>query len=494
MTELGAYLKLSGNPRLFDKQKSTHARSTTARSSVAYFSFAVSSDVDPCEIMARVNVDWNMQGGTRLSVKSLGVFDTVTPMVIYFLWNEGHGPTLLGELQQILSQAAPASLGGEQAAIPSMALRKQIPRIPGQDTSDFNNLSFRAQMARRAWHIEVEKTQVGRLLKLVADAKAAGYITAMWGRQAHISESADNDTSPGELKRYVKFAQRHVNFHCSMTCDDLRGIVHLDATAPVFSVATEKKIGDLTLRHVLLTRFKLADGTSLIAEVHQRGTMGLVEVIVPNTPEAEAMILMMNRHFPAYCFHYLTSEGMDDAFVKQLIREACCPTLVSKIKECTWDPEKKSIITVEQAEEERRLQELESAAWYKDEFGKHLISKMNRLKTSYSDAEALYKLDGDRSVKTLHARNDQEEQSTTRKKKRQEEIVEVNSSSDSDFAGSSGTSSSNDDDTTMDSASNHDHDKSMDEAVADTGANLTVRFSPASSADASAPSPSAGGG
>ena len=119
---------------------------------------------------------------------------------------------------------------------------------------------------------------------------------------------------------------------------------------------------------------------------------------------------------------------------------------------------------------------------------------MNHLKTSYTDAEALYKLDGDRSVKTLHARNDQDEQSTTRNKKRREEIVKVNSSSDSDFTGSSGTSSSNDDDTTMDSASTHDHDKSMDEVVADTGANLTVRFSPASSADASAPSPSARGG
>ena len=45
---------------------------------------------------------------------------------------------------------------------------------------------------------------------------------------------------------------------------------------------------------MLLKKFKLANGTSLIAEVHQRGPMGAVDVIVPNILEAEAMILMMN--------------------------------------------------------------------------------------------------------------------------------------------------------------------------------------------------------
>ncbi len=76
-----------------------------------------------------------------------------------------------------------------------------------------------------------------------------------------------------------------------MMCDDLQGIVHLDAVAPIFSVSTKKQIGELSLRQVLLKQFKLADGTSLIAKVYQWGPMGIVEVIVPNTPEAEALIL-----------------------------------------------------------------------------------------------------------------------------------------------------------------------------------------------------------
>jgi hypothetical protein len=124
MTELGAYLKLSGSSRIFDKPKSGQGN---AKMPTVYFSFAVSSNILPEEILARVNVDWNILRGTRLAVKNLGVFDTVTPMVIYFLWNDGHGPTILQELQQILSTVAPVLLGGEQAELPSMALRKQVP-------------------------------------------------------------------------------------------------------------------------------------------------------------------------------------------------------------------------------------------------------------------------------------------------------------------------------------------------------------------------------
>ena len=70
------------------------------------------------------------------------------------------------------------------------------------------------------------------------------------------------------------------------------------------------------MRQVLLIQFHMSDGTSLIAEVHQRGPMGIVDVIVPNTPEVEAMILMMNCHFLAYYYHYLSGNGVDKVFVK----------------------------------------------------------------------------------------------------------------------------------------------------------------------------------
>ena len=135
-----------------------------------------------------------------------------------------------------------------------------------------------------------------------------------------------------------------------MTCDDLRGIVNLDAEATAKKNSNGEEMA-VSLRQVLLLYFKLADGTSLIAKV----------VIVPNIPEAEAMLLMMNRHFPAFCLHYLTEMGMDKTFVMALLQEACCPILVGSIKECKWDSKTKTITTAAQAEEEARLQEMEKA-------------------------------------------------------------------------------------------------------------------------------------
>lgn len=42
------------------------------------------------------------------------------------------------------------------------------------------------------------------LKKLVAAAKEMGLVEATWGQQAHISEAADNDTSPGDIKWFIK--------------------------------------------------------------------------------------------------------------------------------------------------------------------------------------------------------------------------------------------------------------------------------------------------
>ena len=45
----------------------------------------------------------------------------------------------------------------------------------------------------------------------------------------------------------------------------------------------------------------------------------------------------------------------------------------SEIKNCTWDATKLSIVAAAQAAEEARLQELENAAWYKDEFKNSMV-------------------------------------------------------------------------------------------------------------------------
>ena len=507
MTALGAHLKISSNARVFEKQKPKKG-DKEARNSMIFFTFAISSDVPPEEIVERIAVDWNMNGGIRLAVKSLGYFDTCTPIVMYLLWNEGHESTILAELKTILKSVVTPEMGGPDFELPLMGLRKQIPRTPGQVTADFNSLSHQAQLARKAWHVEVETRHSGLIIDLVQRAKAVNAFDEVWGRQVHLSEVADFDTPAGEVKRYVKFAQRHVNFHCSMICEDIRGITELDATAPFFSVTNpEEQVGTLSLRQVILRYIKLADGSSLVAEIHQRGSMGLVEMVVPNTPEAEAMVMMLNRNFPAFCFHYLLEAGMDESFLKALLRTACCPTLVGTINQCSWDAETKSIMTPQQVAEEKRIAELEKAAWYKDEFGKHMVEKMKKLKKTYTDPEALYDLDGERSVKTLHARNDPATSATP-----SETIVvdDDDDEDDDDYSTSDSDSDISLDELTFDFGADEEDaiDMSMDSASnsvrktpsngseadqANTG-NPMVRWQAPSSADESAPLPMAGSG
>jgi hypothetical protein len=101
-------------------------------------------------------------------------------------------------------------------------------------------------------------------------------------------------------------------------------------------------------------------------------------------------------------------------------------------------------------------------------------------------------LDGDRSIKTLHARNDLKAGAA---KKRKGEELSTSSNLNSDISLLS-TEKSADDDLSMDSASESSKAKPMDESKAGTGTPrvcFTLR-NPASSADDPAPSPLAGGG
>ena len=139
------------------------------------------------------------------------------------------------------------------------------------------------------------------------------------------------------------------------------------------------------------------------------------------------------------------------------------------------------------------MQEMEKAAWYRDEFGKNMMEKVKKMKT-YVDAEVLYALDGERSVKTLHARNDPKPSAP---KKRKGDDLAAASTLDSDLSTSSPENGSSEDDISMDSASISKLDTPTGKVEAEQGTAGRVRFTrraAASSADGSAPSPSAGGG
>ena len=87
------------------------------------------------------------------------------------------------------------------------------------------------------------------------------------------------------------------------------------------------------------------DRHSLIDEAHQRGHMRSVDIVIPNIPEAETMVAMMNKQLPAYLTFYLDDLGMDKDFISKLLTRSCCPSLMHEIYSCQWDKETKMLTT-----------------------------------------------------------------------------------------------------------------------------------------------------
>ena len=105
------------------------------------------------------------------------------------------------------------------------------------------------------------------------------------------------------------------------------------------------------------------DGHSLIAKAYQRGHMGSVDIVIPNTPEAETMVAMMNKQLPAYLKFYLDNPEMDKDFIRKILTRACCPELMHEIHSCQWNKETKVLTTPGENEERENCADIESAAW-----------------------------------------------------------------------------------------------------------------------------------
>ena len=117
----------------------------------------------------------------------------------------------------------------------------------------------------------------------------------------------------------------------------------------------------ISFRHVLYKYVKMDDGHSLIAKAYQRGHMGSVDIVIPNTPESETMVAMMNKQLPAYLAFYLDDLGMDKDFIRKLLTRALCPALMHEMCSCQWNKETKVLTTPGEKEEREKCADIGSA-------------------------------------------------------------------------------------------------------------------------------------
>ena len=190
-----------------------------------------------------------------------------------------------------------------------------------------------------------------------------------------------------------------------MTAVGFKRIWDLDTEVPIYNVTDSSRIeGLMCLRTIMYSSLKLGNGHPLLAEIHQEQVMGDVEAVVPNIEEAEMMVAMINKNVVAYLSHYLVDAGIPSSFVKALLKSSCDPALFHNMQKCTWD-KKTKVLTTPEDKEKAKEEEMQNAAWYKDEFGDFMdFAQKQKEGQNHVDPEHIYNLDGTHSVKSIRER------------------------------------------------------------------------------------------
>ena len=151
--------------------------------------------------------------------------------------------------------------------VPMMTTRLQNPKVPGQDTSVFEDWHWRDKNKRKAIHIECAADLVKHLQRLVEIAKRRNVVAMIWGKQVKLSNVVTSkkkgkrrggaqaqETSAHELDKHRSYAVRHTNYNASMSTTGLIGICDLDKEVDVFGVGkSTPAIGSYSLRGALYT-------------------------------------------------------------------------------------------------------------------------------------------------------------------------------------------------------------------------------------------------
>ncbi len=103
-----------------------------------------------------------------------------------------------------------------------------MPRLKGVDTLRYDKLPYHVRENRKALHIESKPEDKKELKELFQYAKEQNLVSLCLGKRAHISKVMDNESTPGEIKRMVKYAMGHANYQGLMTGETIVGIALMD--------------------------------------------------------------------------------------------------------------------------------------------------------------------------------------------------------------------------------------------------------------------------
>ncbi len=170
---------------------------------------------------------------------------------------------------------------------------------------DFDKLPYHVQENRKLIHIEAKLEEKKELRDLLQCAKECNVISLHLGKPANISKVIDAKSTPGKIKRIVKYAMGHANCQGLMTGETIIGIALLHGG--VLPTAN----GDaVSLQMILFNYFKLEDEFSVLSELHQTEELGPVLAIIFACKEAERLVQMMNKQVAAFLYYFLLDAAL----------------------------------------------------------------------------------------------------------------------------------------------------------------------------------------
>ena len=144
-------------------------------------------------------------------------------------------------------------------------------------------------------------------------------------------------------------------------------------------------------------------------------------VIVPNEAETESLLLRLNLQLPAFLLNYLPKHtDMPREFVETLLKKLCDAQLINKSYNCKWDEDSWVVTRPDDENAQQKEAERTKDKWYANIVSNHLAVNQTPLRP-HTAAQALYDLDAEKSVTTIHTKKkSSRKQATTDLQKRRD--------------------------------------------------------------------------
>ena len=108
------------------------------------------------------------------------------------------------------------------------------------------------------------------------------------------------------------------------------------------------------------------DGTPLVAELHQCGPQGPVDMAIPNSGEAEAHFEMFNKQPAGYLYHVLPTFGATETFTKSLLQWSMDAGLAIEAPKCAYNAVTQILTTPRDAQQKSVLFDVRSLPFFQD--------------------------------------------------------------------------------------------------------------------------------